>query len=98
MLRLFIKDNFTGTIHEYGTSPHDSLYLRNGAIHYENLQCCASTEFPEEGYSFCEEDGTIPEFAGFDGYLDVGGEYYHDLEVSDAKKHFIEKLAESDLF
>ncbi len=84
MLKLWVKDNTNGYIHEYGTNPHDSLYLENGAIHYENLQCCAGTKYPEEGYSFCLEDGTTPDYDGYDGYLDIGGEYYnHSMQPED---------------
>lgn len=80
MLRLWIKDNANGTVHEYGTNPHDSLILQeDGSLHYENLQCCAGTMFPEEGFSFCREDGTIPDLTtvdGMDEYLDIGGCFY----------------------
>lgn len=58
MVKLYVKDNTTGKIHEYGTSPHDSLVLKeDGSIHYLNLQTCTGTRFPSEGYSFCLEDG-----------------------------------------
>ena len=51
MLRLYVKDNTSGRVHEYGTNQHDALILQNdGSLHYENLQCCAGTMFPEEGY------------------------------------------------
>ena len=80
MLRLFVKDNTNGHIHEYGTDRHDALILQDdGSIHYENLQTMAGTEFPEEGYSFCAPDGTIPEEDlknGVERYLDIAGEYY----------------------
>ena len=39
IVKLYIKDNVTGEIHEYGTNPHDSLVLNeDGSIHYLNLQ------------------------------------------------------------
>ena len=80
MLRLWIKDNTNGRVHEYGTNKHDSLVLQeDGSLHYENIQCCAGTKYPEEGYSFCREDGTIPDINAFDigdEYLDIGGCYY----------------------
>lgn len=80
MVRIYIKDNTTGIIHEYGTDPHDALILmEDGSLHYENLHNCAGTEFPEEGFSFCLEDGTIPKFdedRGCEPYLNIGGEYY----------------------
>ena len=81
MLRLFVKDNTSGRVHEYGTNQHDALILQNdGSLHYENLQCCAGTMFPEEGYSFCNEDGTIPKWDkeyGTEPYIDIGGEFYN---------------------
>lgn len=80
MLRLFIKDNTTGHIHEYGTDKHDSLILQeDGSLHYEHLQVCVGTKYPEEGFSFCLEDGTIPEWDleyGVEPYIDIAGEYY----------------------
>ena len=81
MLRLYVKDNTSGRVHEYGTNQHDALILQNdGSLHYENLQCCAGTMFPEAGYSFCNEDGTIPKWDekyGSEPYIDIGGEYYN---------------------
>lgn len=80
MLRLFVKDNSSGRVHEYGTNRHDALILQDdGSLHYENMQCCAGTMFPEDGYSFCNEDGTIPKWDkeyGVEPYIDIGGEYY----------------------
>lgn len=81
-VKLYLKDNLSGDIREYGKDPHDSLVLQeDGSIHYLNLHCCAGTKFPEEGYSFCLEDGSDPredvawkEYA--EGpYLDIGGTY-----------------------
>lgn len=81
MLRLYVKDNTSGRVHEYGTNQHDALILQDdGSLHYENLQCCAGTMFPEEGYSFCNEDGTIPKWDkeyGVEPYIDIGGEFYN---------------------
>lgn len=81
MLRLFVKDNASGIVHEYGANQHDALILQDdGSLHYENLQCCAGTMLPEEGYSFCNEDGTIPKWDkeyGAEPYIDIGGEFYN---------------------
>ena len=81
MLRLYVKDNTSGRVHEYGTNQHDALILQDdGSLHYENLQCCTGTMFPEEGYSFCNEDGTIPKWDkeyGAEPYIDIGGEFYN---------------------
>ena len=72
MLKLFVKDNYTGLVREYGTDCHDALILmEDGSLHYEHLQCSVGTMFPEEGFSFCLEDGSIPDRE--DPYIDVGG-------------------------
>ena len=79
MLRLFVKDNTTGTVHEYGTDRHDALILQDdGSLHYHNLQNGCGTMFPEEGYSFCFEDGTLPDMSGefIDPYIDIAGEMF----------------------
>lgn len=83
MLKLWVKDNKTGTVHEYGTDKHDSLVLQeDGSLHYENLECSAGTKFPEEGYSFCREDGTIPSPDGEEeGYLNIGGDDFRPAPV-----------------
>ncbi len=75
MLRLYIRDNTDGHVHEYGTNPHDSLILQeDGSLHYHNLQNGEGTMFPAEGYSFCYADGTIPQWdMDDDPYLDIGG-------------------------
>ena len=77
MLRLFVKDNYSGRVHEYGTDQHDALILMDdGSLHYEHLQCGVGTMFPEEGFSFCNEDGSIPALAEDVPYIDIGGEFY----------------------
>jgi hypothetical protein len=80
VLKLFVKDNTSGTIHEYGTNPHDAIILQeDGSLHYENMQSCVGTKFTEEGYSFCLEDGSIPGWDvshGVEPYIDIAGEYY----------------------
>ena len=80
-VKLYVRDNTSGSVHEYGTNQHDSLILQeDGSLHYENLQNCTGTMFPEEGYTFVREDGTDPrtdeESAkyGVEPYIDIGGE------------------------
>lgn len=76
MLKLWVKDNTTGKIHEYGTDKHDALVLQeDGSLHYEHLQCGVGTMFPEEGFSFCDETGVVPDLGNMDedGYIDIGG-------------------------
>ena len=34
--------------------------------------------FPEEGYSFCLADGSIPTDECGENYIDIGGEYYNE--------------------
>lgn len=77
MLKLYIKDNTSGRVHEYGTDSHDSLVLQNdGSLHYYNLQTGCGSIYPDEGYSFCNEDGEIPVWDmeyGVEPYVDIGG-------------------------
>lgn len=78
MLKLFIRDNTDGSVHEYGTNPHDALVLQeDGSLHYHNLQNGCGTMCPEESYSFCYEDGTVPSLCDMEeeGYIDIGGEH-----------------------
>jgi hypothetical protein len=78
-VKLYIRDNTTGIVREYGTDRHDSLILMgDGSIHYENLQNGCGTQFPEEGYSFCLKSGEDPRIAEnwweVEPYLDIGGD------------------------
>ena len=80
MLKLFVRDSITGTVHEYGTNQHDSLILQDdGSIHYYNLQNGCGSRFADEGYTFVLEDGTDPRERldylahGVEPYLDIGG-------------------------
>lgn len=80
MLKLYIKNNITGRVHEYGNNQHDALILGDdNALHYENLQDSCGTDFPKEGYSFVLENGkdprTDPEYIryGVEPYIDIGG-------------------------
>lgn len=80
-VKIYLKDNTSGTIHEYGTNRHDALILQeDGSLHYENLQNGTGTMFPKEGYSFCEADGSDPRASeeyikhGVEPYIDIGGE------------------------
>ena len=80
MLRLYVKDNISGNIHEYGTNQHDALILQeDGSLHYENLQNGCGTMFPGEGYTFCGADGSDPRTRedyiqyGVEPYIDIGG-------------------------
>lgn len=88
MLRLWVKDNTDGKVHEYGTNKHDSLVLQeDGSLHYENIQCCVGTKFAEEGYSFCREDGTVPDTNAVDTgdeYLDIGGCFFEQQPATDS--------------
>lgn len=78
MLRLFVKDNTSGRLHEYGTNPHDALILQyDGSLHYYNLQNGCGTMFPKGGYSFCLEDGSVPRLDKkweCEPYIDIGGD------------------------
>ena len=84
MVSLYVKDNTSGYIHEYGTDPHDALILQDdGSIHYHNMQNGTGTKFPEEGYTFVLEDGTDPrtsEDYRDEPYLNIGGSKPTTLE------------------
>lgn len=80
MVKLYLKDNTSGHIHEYGSNQHDSLILQeDGSIHYHNMQNGTGTMFPEEGYTFVLEDGSDPRTRedyrehGVEAFLDIGG-------------------------
>lgn len=74
-VQLYIKDNVDGSVHEYGSNPHDSLILReDGSIVYLNLQ---NSDGSDHGsYQFCKEYGSDPRDISKWGelpFLDVGG-------------------------
>ncbi len=84
-LKLYVRDNFDGTVHEYGTNPHDSLMVMDdGSLHYLNLQNGSGTLYPSDGYSFCLENGRDPRDPDLqrdgDPFLDIGGNYFGNLK------------------
>lgn len=54
MIRLWVKDKYSGSVHEVGTDVHDSLIVWDGTLVYENLQNGNGTP---DGYLFCNEKG-----------------------------------------
>lgn len=75
MVRIWIRDNISGDVREYGTDQHDSLVIQeDGSLHYYNMQNGCGTMFPEEGYSFCLEEGITPDEMPYGRYIDIGGE------------------------
>ena len=79
-VKIYVRDNTNGNIHEYGTNQHDALILQDdGSLHYRNLQNGCGTMFPDEGYTFCEADGSYPRTRknyiqyGVEPYIDIGG-------------------------
>lgn len=79
-VKIYVRDNINGNIHEYGTNQHDALILQeDGSLHYQNLQNGCGTMFPDEGYTFCEADGSDPRTRenyiqyGVEPYIDIGG-------------------------
>ncbi|MDO4648331.1 MAG: hypothetical protein Q4B26_06740 [Eubacteriales bacterium] len=78
---IYIRDNVTGKVREYGTSQHDSLRMSEDGKYlvYENLQNGTGTEYPEEGYSFVMEDGKTISEANYNPYdfgadiVNIGG-------------------------
>lgn len=74
-VKLYLRDNTDGTVHEYGSNPHDCLELNeDGSLHYQNLQNCTGTRYPEEGYSFVTVSGKPPEDCEGERIVDIGGE------------------------
>ena len=79
-VKIYVRDNTNGKVHEYGTSQHDALILQDdGSLHYQNLQNGCGTIYPDEGYTFCEADGSDPRTRedyiqyGIEPYIDIGG-------------------------
>lgn len=69
-MKLFVKDNTTGKVHEVGTNVHDSLWLNDdGSIHYYNMQIGEGTY--ANGFSFCDENGNVPSFDDID-FIETG--------------------------
>ena len=49
--KIWIKDNITGNVFQFGETAHDALYVDElGRLQYINLQCCMSTQFKERIY------------------------------------------------
>lgn len=72
-VKIYIKDNSDGKVHEYGTNHHDCLVLNeDGSIHYQNLQNGEGTL--GGGYSFCTISGKPPEDTDGERIIDIGGE------------------------
>lgn len=87
-VKLYIRDNATGRIREYGTNRHDALILQpDGSLHYENMQNLTGTMFPDEGYTFVLRDGTDPRQSeeykkyGLEPCVDLGGERRDDCSL-----------------
>ena len=79
-VKLYVRDNTNGKVHEYGTNQHDALILQeDGSLHYHNLQNGCGTMYPDEGYTFCLADGSYPRTSGdyihygVEPYIDIGG-------------------------
>lgn len=97
-VKIYIRDNTNGNIHEYGTNQHDALILQDdGSLHYQNLQNGCGTMFPDEGYTFCEADGSDPRTSddyiqyGVEPYIDIGGNG-EDHTAKTYAQDFFEKL------
>lgn len=69
-VRLFIRDKENGSVHEYGSNQHDSLYIVDGELRYVNMQNLCSSP---KTYEFVHdpEQGKVP----YDEMLfDIGGD------------------------
>lgn len=94
-VKLYIRDNQNGRIHEYGTNRHDALILmEDGSLHYENLQNCSGTQFQAEGYTFVRSNGEDPRQSkeyrewGMEPYVDIGGERLDDCSICKWRKRY----------
>ncbi len=67
MIKLYVRDKETGSVHRVGDDPHDCLYVMNGVVCYHNLQNGDGTgggyEFVESGIygEVSEEDEKLAE-------------------------------------
>ena len=79
-VKIYVRDNTNGKVHEYGTSQHDALILQeDGSLHYHNFQNGCGTIFSDDGYTFCLADGSDPRTRenyiqyGVEPCIDIGG-------------------------
>lgn len=105
MVRLYVKDNVTGIVHEYGKNQHDSLNLsEDGSLHYLNLQNGTGTMFPEQGYSFCDKNGNTDFYCPETGeaIYDIGGEFFVKAEQLKSEYDFLvqalKRIGQANLF
>lgn len=103
MVRLFVRDNLSGDVHEYGDDSHDSLILsEDGSLHYYNLHNGTGTMFSEEGYSFCLADGSDPRLCedyieyGVEPYINIGGETMNDDFTTEYTMNIVNKVEETE--
>lgn len=84
-MELYIKNNYTGKVHQIGTDQHDSLYVdSNGAIQYLNLQVGEGTQFStrREGYSFCDKNGKdLRDWEEEYNYVGIGASILFSLDT-----------------
>lgn len=64
LVNIWVKDNYTGNVHQVGTDPHDSLDSLDGKVEYYNLQNGDGTP---TGYSFVPP----PDGYDMDDYVSV---------------------------
>lgn len=39
-VKIYIRDNTSGAVHEYGTNPHDALILQEDGSLHQKCSCC----------------------------------------------------------
>ena len=83
MIRLWVKDMYSGSVHEVGTNRHDSLVVWDGRLEYENLQNGDGT--CGDGYRFCNAKGETELFPNGSIYAEniilIGNHAYTGMEV-----------------
>lgn len=87
LINLWVRDNFTGEVHQVGTDQHDSIDFMDGQAHYYNMQNgCGTLDNGEGGYTFIE----APDI---DGYISITPEelYLNEAYVDERLYRFMKK-------
>lgn len=65
LINLWVRDNFTGEVHQVGTNRHDSIEFIDGQPQYYNMQNgCGTLSHDDGGYSWVEPPD-------MDGYISI---------------------------
>ena len=65
LINLWVRNNFTGEVHQVGTNRHDSIEFIDGQPQYYNMQNgCGTLRHDDGGYSWVEPPD-------MDGYISI---------------------------